>query len=848
MVMLSILRTPFCIKYYMKFTDEHIRNYALPAVIKKGKELHDAQCVTDINSIESHIIAIVTGVEANKVIINSKASDTFVSECTCGFSLGGICEHAVAVLYELNTAKQSNDESVMDTIDVSWAKGTNKTDDEQEIHSDSPMPTPRLYLSEYNGLLTIEIRFAYYTKQSRTRFIEFKRGDSDNYALIPAIDNFIVKIIRSKARENEIVNNLVKHGLRSYQIGFYTPIQDSRFWISETLPLLVEKGYELFGHKNLIKCKIHEKKPEIHITIRSRDDGYICSMTIDFDGIPASLVSIIRSLHASDSMVQLNDGSSGRLPQKMIDLLTRLFSVAEPDLDNDYIFVRQHHVPLLDMLHEIADTCDEDDTFREKCKSLQNFSGIKKRSQPEGFSGVMRPYQIAGYEWIYFLQEFNFGGCLADDMGLGKTIQALALFINEKNSSKTKMPNIVVSPTTVLFNWEREAAKFAPKLLCAKYYGPDRKRKVTSLKYADIILTTYGTLLRDIDTLKNIEFNYVVLDEAQIIKNPYAKIRKAACKLSSKHRLVLTGTPIENNLSELWSIFSFINPQLFGTLNGYKSNILSKIEAGTESRGLEILRKMVFPFILRRLKTQVAKELPPKTESVVYTEMLPRQKLIYDITKEAYLGKILDVVERKGIENAGSQIFEGMLRLRQVCCHPVLIEKNYRGDSGKFQVCDDYIDEILAEEHRILIFSQFEMVLQLIEKRLSKRKIPSQLLTGKTRGRSTVVDCFQKDRSIPVFLITLKTGGLGLNLTAADYVLHIDPWWNPAAEDQASDRAYRIGQTKHVFIYKFITKGSIEERVLRLQKEKKELIKNIIQTDKSFMKRLTIEDIESLFS
>jgi non-specific serine/threonine protein kinase len=829
------------------FTDEQIRNHALPSVIEEGKKLFTAGSVHDIRMVDANIIANIKGVEDNKVILNCKDNKNIGCDCTCGFSYGGVCEHAVAVMHAVS--RQELLQAGLTKEKGLHFKSIDKPDIEQELFSVRPKPTARLYLSEYNDLLTVEVRFAYYPGKPYNRFIEFRRSDSDNYRLIPVIDSSVCKVIRSKARENEIINDLTQYGLRSYQLGYYTPVEDPRTWISEMLPILAEKGYELFGHKSLVKSRVHENRPELRVTIRSKGDSFICSMTVDFDGIPASLVSIIRALHSADNFVQLSDGSSGRLPQPVIDLLMRLFAVIEPGINNECFTVKQHHLPLLDMLHDIADTCDEDDTFKEKRDALQNFKGIEKKTQPEGFNGVMRPYQIAGYEWMYFLQAYNFGGCLADDMGLGKTIQTLALFINENSHKENKkLPNIVVAPTSVLFNWEREAKRFAPKLLTALYYGSDRKRKAGSLIYADIVLTTYGTLLRDCDILNKIDFNYAVLDEAQLVKNPYSKIRKAVCQLTSKHRLVLTGTPVENNLSELWSIFSFINTDIFGTLSSYKKNIISKIQHGDESSGLKILRKMVFPFILRRLKKQVAKELPPKTESVIYTEMLPRQKQIYTITKEAYLGKILDLIERNGIEGTGTQIFEGMLRLRQICCHPTLVDSNYSGDSGKFQVCDTYIDEILSGGHRILIFSQFETVLKLVRERLKKRHISSELLTGKTKNRSATVDRFQTDSSIPVFLITLKAGGVGLNLTEADYVLHLDPWWNPAAEDQASDRAHRIGQKRHVFIYKFITKDSIEERVLDLQKRKKELVERVIHPETSFFKKLGRDDIISLFS
>ncbi len=712
----------------------------------------------------------------------------------------------------------------------------------------SPNPSARLYLKEFDNILTVEVRFVYTYGDKDSGYIEFKRNDTDMQKTVQASNSESCELIRSKARENEIVMELYEHGLRPYHTGSLTPVHDPRTWVAEILPLLAEKGYEIYGHKNLISSRVRRKKPEIDLRIDSRDERFLCSISVSFDGIPASMKSLIKAVDSREKFILLNDGSTGLLPEKIIDLLIKLFSVIEYDLENDSFSAQQHHIPLLDMLFNKADRKSVDKFFIEKCKKLKTFSGIEKKTQPEGFNGIMRPYQIAGYEWLCFLREFNFGGCLADDMGLGKTIQTLALLLNEKRCNKKMLPSIVVAPTSVLFNWEREIKRFTPELLTCLYYGYGRKRKVSSFIHADIVLTSYGTLLRDIDILKSIEFNYAVLDEAQTIKNPYSKIRKIVCELKTKYRLALSGTPVENNLGDMWSIFSFINPGVFGTLSGYKKNIINDIKPENMDNGLKILKRMIFPFILRRTKKQVAKELPPKTETIVYTEMLPRQKRFYDITREQYLSVIMDFVDKYGIEKSGTRIFEAILRLRQICCHPVLINPEFQGDSGKFKAFDSYIDDITAGKHRALVFSQFESVLKLIEKRMMKYRIKTELLTGKTRNRARAVDNFKNDKSIPVFLITLKAGGLGLNLTEADYVIHIDPWWNPAAENQASDRVYRIGQEKHVFIYKLITKDSIEERVLRIQNRKKELVDNVIHTESSFFKRLTREDIISLFS
>jgi non-specific serine/threonine protein kinase len=399
----------------------------------------------------------------------------------------------------------------------------------------------------------------------------------------------------------------------------------------------------------------------------------------------------------------------------------------------------------------------------------------------------------------------------------------------------------------VLFNWEREAHIFTPTLLVAVYYGSSRSRIAKALDCADMVLTTYGTLLRDQQILCSRKFNYIILDESQTIKNPASRILKTVRLLKGSHRLALSGTPIENSLTELWSLFSFLNPGMFGQLSNFKNNIVRPVEQDNDLTSLEIVRKMIFPFILRRTKKQVAGELPQKTENVVYTEMLPKQRKLYDITREAYLGKILDSINANGIERSGIQVIEGMLRLRQICCHPCLIAQDFQGDSGKFVLFDDYLETILSGGHRVLVFSQFETVLQLISARLRVKRVPFEILTGKTQNRQKVVMHF-KQEEIPVFLISLKAGGVGLNLTEADYVIHIDPWWNPAVENQASDRAYRIGQTREVFVYKFITVNSIEERVLHLQEMKRMISSAIITTEQSFFKQLTKQDIVTLFS
>ncbi|MCX7726447.1 MAG: DEAD/DEAH box helicase [Chitinispirillaceae bacterium] len=418
--------------------------------------------------------------------------------------------------------------------------------------------------------------------------------------------------------------------------------------------------------------------------------------------------------------------------------------------------------------------------------------------------------------------------------------------MNEKELGEGQ-PSLVVVPNTLLFNWQRESKKFSPELNVLLYHGSIRHNYLGILCMADVVLTTYGTLVRDIDKLKDIFFHYIILDEAHIIKNPASQVSKAVRTLKSRYRLALTGTPIENNLSELWSIFTFLNPGLLGSFKSFLKSFIKPIENELNENTMDTLRKLIYPFILRRTKSQVAKDLPPKNEIILYAEMLPRQLTFYNLTKELYYSKIKKIVDERELEIQKIQILEGLLRLRQICCHPKLFDKNYSDDSGKFQLIESMLINATAEKHKSLVFSQFTGALKLLQNRLACIGINSEILTGETSDRQKVVDRFQAKDGPPVFLISLKAGGVGLNLTAADYVFHLDPWWNPAAENQATDRAYRIGQTRTVFIYKLITKDSIEEKVLELQEKKRLLMNGIIKEESSFFKNLTKEDLLSLF-
>ena len=488
--------------------------------------------------------------------------------------------------------------------------------------------------------------------------------------------------------------------------------------------------------------------------------------------------------------------------------------------------------------------------FEEFWNEISTFSDLDNIPLPNGTIAILREYQLKGYSWLSFLYKYGLNGILADDMGLGKTLQALTLLQKAKEQDGPE-PTLVICPTTVVFNWENEIEKFSPELTYLRLSGTERKENFKHIQDYDIIITSYALIRRDIAELRKHNFRYVILDESQNIKNATSQTAKAVKTLNSKHRLALSGTPIENRLEELWSIFDFLMPGFLFDANDFNHRYVTPIMEREDQAVQKRLKGQIYPFILRRMKRDVAKDLPDKIESVAYCELTPDQKDLYlqvlDSTKEE-LFKSIDTV---GLEKSRMSIFSALLRLRQICCHPRLYDKEGKlgiGESGKFEHLQDMLEEIISEGHRILLFSQFVSMLDIIKEWLDTKGIKHEYLSGKTKDRQKVVESFNNDSTIPIFLISLKAGGTGLNLTGADYVIHYDPWWNPAVEDQATDRAYRIGQTKKVMVYRLITKGTVEEKIQRLKSKKRSLVDSVISIDRNILKTLTMQDIKDIFS
>jgi SNF2 family DNA or RNA helicase len=487
--------------------------------------------------------------------------------------------------------------------------------------------------------------------------------------------------------------------------------------------------------------------------------------------------------------------------------------------------------------------------LRELGRKLGEFQGVRDVTPPAGLQTSLRAYQQQGLNWLQFLREYRLGGLLADDMGLGKTVQTLAHLLLEKESGRMDRPSLVIAPTSLMVNWRMEAQRFAPALRVLVLQGTERKQRFEDLAGHDVVLTTYPLLPRDREILLAQEYHLLILDEAQVIKNPKTMASQIVRELHARHRLCLTGTPMENHLGELWSLLHFLMPGLLGDEKRFRRLFRIPIEKhGDEERRAGLTRRIA-PFLLRRSKQDVAKELPAKTEIVRSVELGSAQRDLYESLRLAMHSKIQEEIGRKGMARSHIIILDALLKLRQVCCDPRLVKLDSARrvkNSAKLELLMEMLPELIEEGRRILLFSQFTSMLALIETELDRFKLPYVKLTGDTQDRATPVQRFQSG-AVPLFLISLKAGGTGLNLTAADTVIHYDPWWNPAVETQATDRAHRLGQEKPVFVYKLLTAGTVEEKILAMQARKKALAESLFDATGERSPALTIDDLNALF-
>ncbi len=506
------------------------------------------------------------------------------------------------------------------------------------------------------------------------------------------------------------------------------------------------------------------------------------------------------------------------------------------------------HAPALDLLAELGEV-EIDAKAKKAIAELKEVDGIPPVKPPEALKATLRHYQEAGLAWLWFLHKHGLSGVLADDMGLGKTVQALAVVLKAKTDLGPS-PVLVVAPTSVLPNWEREIERFTPSLSYLTWHGADRKDSIEQLGKTDLILTSFALVRRDLETLKAVKYRTVILDEAQNIKNADSVTAQACKSFDSETRLALTGTPLENRLSELWSQFDFLMPGFLGSADGFHDRFEHPIAVQGDISVRDRLKRRIHPFVLRRMKGEVAKDLPPKTEMVAWCEMDPGQAALYKEVLDDSRRKVFDQIEKVGFNRSRVSILAALMKLRQVCCDPRLLKLppgTMLPPSAKLLRFAELTEDLISEGHRALVFSQFTEMLTLLKEQAEQKGHSFLYLDGRTKDRMTKVDAFNAEGGPPIFFISLKAGGTGLNLTAADYVIHYDPWWNPAVEDQATDRTHRIGQTKAVFAYKLITKNTVEEKILELQKRKRELAAGVLGSDTEVGKSLTEEDVEDLF-
>jgi non-specific serine/threonine protein kinase len=706
-------------------------------------------------------------------------------------------------------------------------------------------PEAKLILKEKGDYLLFQPSFSY-------KGYEIKPYDKEKI-IIPQQDKLLV-IQRNMAEEKafkEKIENLHSQfikpeGTNDLVLKGSEVLKNNWFFLF--IDAMKEMDIPVFGFEALKNFRFNTAKPSTKIYISSHTDWFDAKVEIHFGEQKITVADVKKALANKQQFVQLQDGSLGILPEEWIKKYSLLFRVGEGKAEK--MKLSRYHFSVIEELYENR---DEEELFfqlEERYDKLKAFKNIEAIEAPAHLKPILRPYQESGFHWLNYLNEVKWGGILADDMGLGKTIQALS-FLHHIRQTNGKLKALVVCPTTLMYNWENEIKKFTPGIRYYIHHGGTRSREEIINPDIDVIITTYGTLRSDIKAFVEPEFDYIILDESQAIKNPSSKVTKAAGLLKAKSRLCLSGTPLQNNTFDIYAQMNFLNPGMLGSMEFFKQEFAVPIDKFGEQEQKEHLRRLLFPFILRRTKEQVAKDLPDKTEMILFCEMGDEQRKIYDAYRNDFRDKILGVVEQQGINKSQLTILQGLMKLRQICDSPAIMN-----EQDKFPNVSIKLDELVREitenisNHKALVFSQFLGMLGLIRERLEEMGIKYEYFDGSTSApdREKAIQSFQNDESCRVFLISLKAGGVGLNLTAADYVYIVDPWWNPAVEQQAIDRTHRIGQTKNIFAYRMICKDTVEDKILSLQEKKRALAADLITDDSGFVKNLTREDLEYLFS
>lgn len=653
-----------------------------------------------------------------------------------------------------------------------------------------------------------------------------------------AEDDFVALIVRQHSDFPEQLENPLPY--------FY--LHKTRFldeeWFLDVFEEWTFHDITVLGFNDLKGNKLNAHKAKINIQVSSGLNWFNALIDVKFGKKKASVKQLHKSVKNKNKFVQLDDGTLGMIPEEWLHKLADYFSTGE--VVDEIIQISKINYRTIS---ELYDASMLDEGVRTEVhlyqSRLSDFESITLAPLPDGLRATLRPYQRQGLSWLNFLDDFGFGGCLADDMGLGKTVQILAFILLQREKVEHNT-NLLIVPTSLIHNWQAEIEKFAPSIRVLVLHGPNRARSSAFFGDYELIITTYGTLISDIIFLKKYRFNYIFLDESQNIKNISSQRYKAARLLQARNRIAISGTPIENNTFDIYAQLSFACPGLLGTRAYFRHTYAIPIDRFKEKRAAERLQTVINPFVLRRTKKEVAHELPEKTEIIMYCEMGTEQRKLYDSYEREFRDYISSNQEEE-IQKNGMHVLRGITKLRQICNSPLLIkdEKLYGDSSTKIEQLMEQL-RTLTPNHKVLVFSQFVSMLDLIKKELHREKIEYAYLTGSTRNRPEVIRQFQEEEGTRVFLISLKAGGTGLNLTAADYVFLVDPWWNPAVENQAIDRSYRIGQQKNVIAVRLICPDTVEEKIMVMQQNKAKLAGDLITEGDGFFRSLGREGLLGL--
>jgi superfamily II DNA or RNA helicase len=693
-----------------------------------------------------------------------------------------------------------------------------------------PRPRAHLGVPKPGEDIPVEVRFQY---------LDVQVADDDAREVVLDVPGRR-RIARNGAVEAALLRRLSELGVKEKAWGAGFSLSPSR--APKVVRSLLSEGWHVEA-----TGKLYRSATGFGMRVASGVDWFDVDGSADYGGMSVPLPSLLAAVRRGETAVTLDDGTLGLLPEEWLARWKLLGDLGETE--GGHLRFKRTQLGILDVILEAEPQIEYDAAFGKLRAELRSSFTAEPREQPPGFQGQLRDYQRAGLGWMDRLARSGFGGCLADDMGLGKTVQVLAWLLARRESGETRVPSLVVAPRSLIFNWKDEATRFAPELSILDYTGAQRVASAAHMEEHDIVLTTYGTLRRDAVELSEIAFDYVILDEAQSIKNAESASFKAARVLQANHRLALTGTPIENHVGELFTLFEFLNPSMLG--RAHKKAGKRQLDASA----LGVVGRALRPFILRRTKQEVVTELPAKTEKTLYCELGAAERRLYDELASHYRDALFGRIAETGMKKAAFHVLEALLRLRQAACHPGLVDKTRASSSSaKIDTLLAELGSVVAEGHKALVFSQFTSLLAIVRERLGEEKIAFEYLDGQTRDRRARVARFQEDETCQVFLISLKAGGLGLNLTAAEYVFILDPWWNPAVEAQAVDRAHRIGQSRPVFAYRIIARGTVEEKVAELQRTKAAMAQAILsagddaQASGSVLADLSIEELTSLLS